>query len=121
MKPNYRSLILIQFTAVLTACAPQLVTPGPKITEPRLTEKAAIMADGAKLPLHHWRPSEKHGIKPKAILLALHGFNDYGLFVKTRLNISPATAFKPMPMISVDLELLHIPDAGRDAALLPSI
>ncbi len=83
MKPNYRSLILIQFTAVLTACAPQLVTPGPKITEPRLTEKAAIMADGAKLPLHRWRPSEKHGIKPKAILLALHGFNDYGLFVRT--------------------------------------
>ena len=36
------------------------------------------MPDGVKLPMYKW-PS--YG-QPKAILLALHGFNDYGKFIE---------------------------------------
>jgi acylglycerol lipase len=70
------SFILIVWT--LGACSPQLVLPGPQITEPKLTATTVVMADGVKLPLHQWQPKQA----PKAILLALHGFNDYGQFVK---------------------------------------
>ena len=36
------------------------------------------MPDGAKLPLYTWSQSGQ----PRAILLALHGFNDYGKFIE---------------------------------------
>jgi acylglycerol lipase len=39
-----------------------------------------MMADGAKLPLHVW-PAED-AVTPKAVIVALHGFNDYGTFIK---------------------------------------
>lgn len=42
--------------------------------EPRLEEDRLVMADGAELPLRRWFPDET---PPQAILLALHGFNDY--------------------------------------------
>jgi acylglycerol lipase len=63
---------------MLAACSPQLVLPGPQLAEPKLNTTTVVMPDGIKLPLHQWRPKQA----PKAILLALHGFNDYGLFVK---------------------------------------
>ena len=45
---------------------------GPPLV-PHLADKALIAADGAKLPLRVWLPEGK----PKAVILALHGFNDY--------------------------------------------
>ena len=36
------------------------------------------MPDGAKLPLYTWSQSSQ----PRAILLAVHGFNDYGKFIE---------------------------------------
>jgi len=62
----------------LTACAPQLKLPGPAVHEPVLMQGAVTLADGVTLPLRSW-PSKT---PPKAILLALHGFNDYGTFIK---------------------------------------
>ena len=44
--------------------------------QPYLTDTALITADGTALPLHAWRPTGE----PRAVILALHGFNDYGLF-----------------------------------------
>jgi acylglycerol lipase len=38
-----------------------------------------MMPDGALLPLHAWLPDTG---EPKAIIIALHGFNDYGQFFK---------------------------------------
>lgn len=38
-----------------------------------LAEKALIASDGARLPLRVWLPQGK----PRAVVLALHGFNDY--------------------------------------------
>lgn len=45
---------------------------GPPAT-PALADKMLIAADGARLPLRVWLPEGR----PKAVILALHGFNDY--------------------------------------------
>jgi len=39
--------------------------------------ESLTMADGARLPLHAWQPEDD---VPKAVMLAVHGFNDYGAF-----------------------------------------
>ncbi len=62
---------------LLGACAPRFDLPGPPVEEPRLTESHAIMADGARLPLRSWPVTGKR----RAVMLALHGFNDYGNFI----------------------------------------
>ena len=54
------------------ACAPVPVGRGEPAGPPRLTETAYTAADGAVLPVRQW-PAES----PHAIVLALHGFNDY--------------------------------------------
>jgi acylglycerol lipase len=41
--------------------------------EPQLADAALVAADGALLPLRRWLPAGK----PRAVVLALHGFNDY--------------------------------------------
>jgi acylglycerol lipase len=55
------------------ACSPRILAPGPAAQPPSLEEDRFVMADGAALPLRRWRPDGK----PKAVVLALHGFNDY--------------------------------------------
>jgi acylglycerol lipase len=40
---------------------------------PQLAERVLIAGDGARLPLRTWRPQGR----PRAMILALHGFNDY--------------------------------------------
>lgn len=62
---------------VAVACAPRLQETGPFAESPmppRLTDTAFITADGIQLPLRHWRPETA---PPRAIVVALHGFNDY--------------------------------------------
>jgi len=54
------------------ACAPAPTGRGEPIAAPRLTDGAYIAADGASLPLTPWPAKE-----PRAVLVALHGFNDY--------------------------------------------
>ncbi len=45
---------------------------------PHFTETAFVAADGAVLPLRKWLPpKDRGGRQPKAVILALHGFNDY--------------------------------------------
>jgi alpha-beta hydrolase superfamily lysophospholipase len=58
---------------LLAACAPRLQPPGPETVEPSLRDDAIVMDDGAVLPLRQWLPAGE----PRAIVLALHGFNDY--------------------------------------------
>ena len=65
-------LVLTALAGMLSACAPQLQELGSADTEPRLLEDAAIMADGTRLPMKVWRAR-----RPRAIVLALHGMNDY--------------------------------------------
>ncbi len=45
-----------------------------------MTENAFVMADGAHLPLRRWEPEillARGPDTPQAVILALHGFNDY--------------------------------------------
>lgn len=54
------------------ACAPRLQAIGPPHSEPRLETTHYVTRDGARLPLKvHAAPS------PHAVVVALHGFNDY--------------------------------------------
>ncbi len=64
-------------THLISACAPMVRVPGPSIQPPAISDDALTMADGAMLPLYVWQP--KSGT-PRAVVIALHGFNDYGLF-----------------------------------------
>lgn len=61
--------------AFLSACAPRLQPMGPATAEPRLAADAIVAADGYRLPLRRWVPVD--GVPTRAVVLALHGFNDY--------------------------------------------
>jgi alpha-beta hydrolase superfamily lysophospholipase len=50
--------------------------PDPK-PEPGFTETGFIAADGQVLPLRRWLPGDNGKEETKAVILALHGFNDY--------------------------------------------
>src|SRR5579872_3473397 len=47
--------------------------PAPSGVEPRFKEQHFVAADGVELPLRIWLPQGRI----KAIVLAVHGFNDY--------------------------------------------
>ena len=61
--------------ALLAACAPRLAPPGPAPTPPAIAGDRLITADGLALPLRSWCPPA--GVRLRAVVLALHGFNDY--------------------------------------------
>ena len=61
------------FALFLAACAPRVDPAGPRVAEPRLEGDRIVAADGAALPLRRWLPTGR----PRAAILALHGFNDY--------------------------------------------
>lgn len=73
-------LILQIFTSIvialqLTGCAgPHVYTNSMKKVVPALEKDFAVMADGYKLPYHFVSTGDQ---QPQAIVLALHGFNDY--------------------------------------------
>lgn len=75
-----RILFAIMAVALLAACSPQEQKLATDIQQHSVFEEdALIAADGARLPFRHWLPSDKkYTKKPKAVLIALHGFNDYG-------------------------------------------
>jgi len=59
---------------LLAGCAtPQLQLAQPESIRPQFGENQFLMADGYALPLSVWQPKEKI----RAVVLALHGFNDY--------------------------------------------
>jgi alpha-beta hydrolase superfamily lysophospholipase len=61
--------------AVLASCS-QFHPAGPPLSEPLLATDHIIATDGFRLPLWHWYPDD--GAEPAAVVLAAHGFNDYG-------------------------------------------
>jgi len=68
--------------AALGGCVPTEMLPGPRVVQPSFADDVLIMADGARLPLHVWPAEVAPPAQPKAVILALHGFNDYGTFIK---------------------------------------
>jgi len=75
----HRHLPTLLFVALLFlgACAPHLQGPGPDPTgsmTPHLTPDSFTTRDGVHLPARRWLPAGQ----PTAVVVALHGFNDYG-------------------------------------------
>lgn len=67
------ALLLLCLSVSLAACAPRVEGVGPVTGDPRIEANAFIMADGYRLP---FLLAEPEGT-PVAVLVALHGFNDY--------------------------------------------
>ncbi|MEZ5540694.1 MAG: alpha/beta hydrolase [Pseudomonadota bacterium] len=66
--------LLVLVALFLAACAgPQIQSDSNTTQAAALYPQAAVMADGYRLPLAMYRPAGK----PRAIMLGLHGFNDY--------------------------------------------
>lgn len=70
--------LLALFAGLAVGCAPVVVAPGPAITTPALQGDRLVAADGTGLALRSWLPAEG---APRAVIVALHGFNDYGTFI----------------------------------------
>lgn len=62
---------------LLSGCMPMIYPPDTQNHfRPVLGESQYLTEDGASLPLRHWLPKTE----PLAIIIALHGFNDYSHF-----------------------------------------
>ncbi len=73
--PAY-ALLLLAFTVVAVGCAQSGPLHGsPDMREPELQITRAVMADGYSLPYSAWGPQDTDSAT--AVVLALHGFNDY--------------------------------------------
>jgi len=71
---KFRYLIVGVICVMLFTCTPKEQEFLPSIQDGQITDAYFSMADDAKLPYQSWLPDGK----PKAIVLAAHGFNDYG-------------------------------------------
>jgi alpha-beta hydrolase superfamily lysophospholipase len=79
MTKRMKTLYLITLALLLTSvigCMPMTYPPGAKNNAARLSENTFLTEDGANLPFRHWLPKTD----PHAVLIALHGFNDYSRF-----------------------------------------
>ncbi|HYG88707.1 MAG TPA: alpha/beta hydrolase [Azospirillum sp.] len=65
---------LLVLAVGLAGCAANYQPMGTTVTAPRLTQSTMITADGAELPMRSWLPE---GQPVRAVVVALHGFNDY--------------------------------------------
>jgi alpha-beta hydrolase superfamily lysophospholipase len=68
-----RRCLAVLLLLLAGACAPVVIPAGPLVRAPMLSDDAVIAADGAVLPLRRFAPEGP----PRAVLLALHGFNDH--------------------------------------------
>ncbi|MBK18193.1 MAG: alpha/beta hydrolase [Rhodospirillaceae bacterium] len=68
-------LFLLSLVLICAGCASPVIKPmGPATTSPSADEKFLTTHDGVQLPLQIWKAVTP---KPKAIFVAVHGFNDY--------------------------------------------
>jgi acylglycerol lipase len=70
-----RSIATLMALMILAGCAAVRQPMGLAIGEPALTASAYIAPDGENLPLRVWLPEPDRPVR--AVILALHGFNDY--------------------------------------------
>ncbi len=81
-----KSPLIVFALFILSACSPQFIDPGPPRWQPQLHASHFATRDGLTLPYRQWLPD---GASPRAVIVALHGFNDYSAFFET-----PATFLK---------------------------
>jgi alpha-beta hydrolase superfamily lysophospholipase len=70
-------IFVILIGVLLSGCMPAIHPPGDSITTGRLLSDGFLTEDGIVLPLRYWLPDQK---PYKAVIIALHGFNDYSNF-----------------------------------------
>ena len=71
----FSAIAVLGVVLVFSSCAPTVMPAGPTTTAPRIEAATVVLSDGVGLPLKSWVPTEG---RPRAVILALHGFNDYG-------------------------------------------
>jgi alpha-beta hydrolase superfamily lysophospholipase len=80
-------LLFAALTAVtmlaISACSPLVNYPGADITAAKIEKTQFITTDGSLLPLRSWLPRDT---PVKAVIIALHGFNDYSNFFTSSGN-----------------------------------
>jgi acylglycerol lipase len=62
---------------LLSACMPVVNHQGKRVCDPRIEKEQFVTVDGAVLPVRSWRPKDG---PIKAVIVALHGFDDYSNF-----------------------------------------
>lgn len=74
MRKQLSFLILL---LTLAACSPHMEGLGPRVAVPDIKGDSYISIDGKELPLRIWEAEDE----AKAVVLGVHGFNDYGNFL----------------------------------------
>lgn len=83
MRRSVGCLLIVMLALGLDACAPNPAAIVPSAAPvsadvpPRLADSTVQMPDGTLLPIHAWLPKRGDPSSPRAIILAIHGFNDY--------------------------------------------
>ncbi len=78
LSARIRSAVFGLVTAlIVTSCMPLVHFPGKPVVSPVLGERFFLTADGARLPVRSWMPENG---RPKGLVIAVHGFNDYSNF-----------------------------------------
>ena len=95
MTISIKTLILAILSLTVAGCAPRTQAILDNHQPPRLTADAAVMRDGARLPLARWYPDRR----TIAAVIALHGFNDHsGAFDE----LAPALAKSDIAVYAYD-------------------
>jgi len=72
-----RLLPILLLLTNLLGCMPRVYPAGHSVSSAQLLDNLFITSDGNLLPLRTWRPQTQ---EIKAVVVALHGFNDYSEF-----------------------------------------
>jgi alpha-beta hydrolase superfamily lysophospholipase len=72
-------LLAIGLSALVAACVPLVIPPGVAAQPPAIEADRLFMPDGVPLPLRSWLPDA--ATPPRAVLLGVHGFNEYSNFL----------------------------------------
>ena len=98
LRDRLHAVLALSLLLAAAGCAPDfrrsptavpaiLPSPSPaRIDDAAGSSPAIVMADGARLALRVWLPSDRQ--TPKAVIVAIHGFNDY-----SRAFTLPATTW----------------------------
>lgn len=73
MSRAYCWILLVLLAAVIAGCAPRVQEYDVPLSPPQLVNEKLLTGSGKVLPVREWLPEGK----PKAVMVALHGFNDY--------------------------------------------
>lgn len=72
------SIVIATALFAVSACMPLVNHPGKQVAEARIDHDRFVTSDGVALPLRSWFPANNAPVK--AVIVALHGFNDYSNF-----------------------------------------